>query len=74
MLEIDITPRHCLELGCISWSETDAGRYVYLVVNTCSVSPTGRGVVLLSLISRISRMLKAEQSVSLYVESKDDKR
>jgi hypothetical protein len=39
-----------------------------------AVSPTGRGVVLLGLISRISRMLKIEQSVSLYVESKDDKR
>jgi hypothetical protein len=38
------------------------------------VSPTGRGVVLLSLISRISCMLKVKQSVSLYVESKDDKR
>ena len=38
------------------------------------MSPTGRGVVLLSLIGRISRMLKVEQSVSLYVESKDDKR
>jgi hypothetical protein len=38
------------------------------------LSPTGRGVVLLSLISWISRMLKIKQSVSLHVESKDDKR
>ena len=37
------------------------------------MSPTGCGVILPGLISRISRMLKTEQSVSLHVESKDDK-
>jgi hypothetical protein len=33
-LEIDIMPRYCLELGYISWSETGAGRYFSLVINT----------------------------------------